>query len=1155
MAAPVDRRLLAHSRPARVHLALAGALGVCSAALVLAQAALLAYVISSAVMRHASAASLQRSLIALALVLCARALAGAGFELSGRLGAARVMSDVRGRLARRLLVTGPERRPRGLRTGELASTAVQGVDSLESYFAGYLPQLVLAATVPLAVLAYDAAIDPVSAGILAFTIPVLILFMVLIGKGAQAQARARWRALGLLGAHFLDVVQGLATLRAFGRERAQEDTLERVGESYRAETLGTLRIAFLSALVLELCAMLGTALVAATIGIQLVRGSLHLQAGLTVLLLAPELYAPLRGLGAQFHASADAGGAFERITESLEEERRPAPARAATPGPPSPALAPVRLEAVSLAYPGRERPALEHVDLELEPGKVTALVGPSGSGKSTLARLVLGLADPTSGRVSCGERDLRELDREAWRAQVAWVPQSPTLFGGTVAENVALYEPRASTEAIEAAVRDAGAQEFVAALPHGLRTRVGEGARRLSAGQAQRIALARALLARRALLVLDEPSAHLDEDAARRPRRDDRAPRARAHHAPDRAPSAARAHRAAHLRAARGHARRRRAPARAGARRAPRRAAGAQRGGRVSARSAIALAAGAPRSERTRLARSVAFAALAAGAAIALLATSGYLISRAAQRPEVLALMGAIVAVRAFGITRALARYAERLSSHDLALRQLARLRLRFYRALWPLVPAGLQRHSGDLLSRFVADVDTLQDLYPRVLIPALVSLLVIAGASLAAWLMLPAAGIALLASLALTALALPTLSAAAAARSARRQAPARARLASELVEGIDGAAELALAGRSREYERRLADSDARLARIVRGDALASAAASAAGSVLAGAGVLAVLLAGIPAVRSGALSGVLLAALVLLTLAAYDGVLTLGEAARRLRACSTAASRLHELGERAPEVSDPPHPRALPARARGEGALALERVSFAYAGEPPVLLSASLALNEGERVALCGPSGAGKSTIAELLVRFRDPQSGCVTLDGADVRELAQADVRAAVALCAQDCHLFNTSVRENLLLARRDATPELLMRALAAVELDGLVASLPQGLGTLVGQDGELLSGGQRRRLAFARALLSPARFIVLDEPTAHLDRALARRVLDRMLAYARTSGRSRGVLVITHDVDALSRGFDRVLELRAGELRELGARSGRSGAAPLAA
>ncbi len=481
----------------------------------MAQAALLAYVIARAVMHHATASSLAPALTALGIVLCARALAGGAFELSGRLGAIRVMSELRGRLVQRLLVSGPERRPRGLRTGDLAGTAVQGVDSLESYFAGYLPQLVLAAAVPLAVVGWAALLDPVTAAILALTVPVLVGFMVLIGKGAQAKARARWRALGLLGAHFLDVVQGLATLRAFGRERAQEDTLAAVGDRYRAETVATLRVAFLSALVLELCAMMGTALVAATIGVQLVRGTLGLQAGLTVLLLAPELYAPLRGLGAQFHSSADATSASERIHAALEEERAPRQlVRDSVRRVPSPRRSPVRLERVSYSYPQRERLALEQVDLELLPGEVTALLGPSGSGKSTLARLLLGLADPGAGRVSCAGVDLRELDREAWRAQIAWVPQRPTLFSASIGENIALYSPRAAAPQIWQAARSAGAEAFVRELPAGLHTRVGEGARRLSAGQAQRVALARAFLADRPLLILDEPSAHLDDDAA-----------------------------------------------------------------------------------------------------------------------------------------------------------------------------------------------------------------------------------------------------------------------------------------------------------------------------------------------------------------------------------------------------------------------------------------------------------------------------------------------------------------------------------------------------------------------------------------------------------------------------------------------------------------
>lgn len=513
MPAPVDRRLLGESRPARTHLLIAGALGACSAVLIVAQAALLAFVIERAAMDHATLASLRTQLIALAAVLCMRALAGGAFELSGRWGAVRIMSDLRGRLAHRLLLSSPERRPAAGRTGELANTAVQGVDALESYFAGYLPQLVLASLVPLAVIAWVIAIDPITAAILALTVPLLIAFMVLIGKGASAQARGRWQALALLGAHFLDIVQGLQTLRAYGREHAQERTLAEVGERYRSETMATLRVAFLSALVLELCAMIGTALVAATIGVQLVDGALGLQAGLTVLLLAPELYAPLRMVGQQFHASADASNASELMFEALDEPVAIARAREPVPTP-DPSRGAVRFENVAYEYPQRPGRVLSGLDLELEPGLTTALVGPSGAGKSTIATLLMRLADPTEGRITCDGVDLRALELERWRSQIAWVGQRPTLFTGTVAENIALYAPHASREQIERAARAVGAQELIRELPQGFDTPVGEGGRRLSAGQSQRLALARAFLADRPLLVLDEPTAHLDEDSA-----------------------------------------------------------------------------------------------------------------------------------------------------------------------------------------------------------------------------------------------------------------------------------------------------------------------------------------------------------------------------------------------------------------------------------------------------------------------------------------------------------------------------------------------------------------------------------------------------------------------------------------------------------------
>ena len=511
-----DRRLLRETRAGRGQLRLSGGLGLATAATVVAQAALLARLITGAAVHHETLADLSVPVAVLAGVIAARAVLAGAFEVSGRIGATRVMSELRGRLAEHLLLRSPVPRE-GERTGELAAAVVQGVESLEAYFAGYLPQLVLAAAVPLAVLVWVLPLDPIAAGVLALSIPILIVFMILIGQGAQAKARSRWRSLAVLSGHFLDVVRGLQTLRAYRREAAQADAIEQIGDRYREETMGTLRIAFLSALVLELCAMIGTAFVAATIGIQLDGGHLTLFAGLTVLLLCPELYGPLRAVGQQFHASADGLAAAERILAVLDEPTtlavQPSPRRR-SPQPLDPRTEAIRFEAVSFAYPDREGQVLESFELVLEPECTTALLGRTGTGKSTVAALVLRLIDPTGGRISCGAVDLRELHPDAWRRHVAWVPQRARLFSGTIADNIALGAPNAARGAILAAASEAGLDELLALAPDGLDTPVGEGGRGLSAGQAQRIALGRAFLRNAPLVVLDEPTAHLDAETA-----------------------------------------------------------------------------------------------------------------------------------------------------------------------------------------------------------------------------------------------------------------------------------------------------------------------------------------------------------------------------------------------------------------------------------------------------------------------------------------------------------------------------------------------------------------------------------------------------------------------------------------------------------------
>jgi thiol reductant ABC exporter CydD subunit len=504
----LDPRLFHRARTARSLLVADAILGVLMALLVLAQAVLLARVAARA-FEGASLDEVATPLVLFVGVVVARALGAWGFEVFGR----RAAGDVISQLRLDVVETRLRRRPTaldGVQSAEVATAAVSGVDALEATFARYLPQVVLAVVVPVAVLALVASIDLLAACVMLLTLPLVPVFMWLAGRYTERRARERWQALALLSNHFLDVVRGLPTLRAFNRSGAQAARIAEVSEEYRRTTMQTLRAAFLSGAILELAATLCIALVAVVVGVRLAEGGIGFEAALTVLVLAPELYLPLRSLAAQFHASADGAAVAERLLELSE-----APAlRSGTAPPPDPALVPIRFDRVSFAYPARDVEVLREVDLEIRPGETLAIVGPSGGGKSTLVSLLLRLDDPTSGRILVGDDELTLLDATGWRERTAFVPQRPTLFRGTVADNIRLGDVAADDERVREAAALAGAHEFVSLLPLGYETIVGDGGRQLSTGQRRRLALARAFLRDAPLVVLDEPTADLDSESA-----------------------------------------------------------------------------------------------------------------------------------------------------------------------------------------------------------------------------------------------------------------------------------------------------------------------------------------------------------------------------------------------------------------------------------------------------------------------------------------------------------------------------------------------------------------------------------------------------------------------------------------------------------------
>ena len=1080
---PVDPRVLPHLRPARWALAGVVAGSTAGGLLLVAQAFALARLVTAAV----GGEDLTGPGAWVLATFAARAATGWLTDRAAARAAGQVGTALRGRLTEAALALGGG--PSRHRTGELTVLLTRGVAAVEPYLTRYLPALVVAVVLPPATLLAMAWVDWPAALTAAVTLPLIPVFAVLVGLATRDRADRQWRLLSSLSGHFVDLVRGLPTLVAYNRAALQGDRIRVVTARYRDATLATLKVAFASSAVLELVATLSVALVAVLVGLRLATGGLDLETALVVLLLAPEAYWPLRRVGAEFHAAAEGTATFEAADALLRE----APVAVPRDGD---AMA---VEDLVVRYPDRDVPALDGVSATFPSRGLTAVTGPSGCGKSTLLAVLLGRLSPTAGTVTTPAAD-----------RIAWVPQRPWLMPASVRDNVRLGRPDATDAEVWAALEQVRLAHHVATLPGGLDTVLAEDGASFSAGERARRALARVVVSDRPWVLLDEPTAHLDEET------EQVVAETLVRLAVDRAVVVV-AHRPS-LVALADHVVALPAPA----------PAPAPEHGPIATRPSAAIPVSTPAikgspepaaSPRRRLALATLLGALAAASGVALTATAGWLIVRAAEQPPVLMLILAIVGVRTFGIARPVLRYAERLVGHAAALRMLAEERARVYDDLVPLVPGRLGPHRGDLLARVVDDVDAVLDEQLRVRLPVLTGALVVAGATVFTALVSPVAVLPVLGSALVGGAAALGLSWWTARRAEAAFVRERGALSALVGSVLDGAPDLVAwqaAGRAADAVRAVA---ARLARAAGRAAGGAALGRAVATLAAGVGVVAVL-----HVAAGTTSGPMLALLGLLPLALLDVLLPLADAGQLAVRTRAARERLAALACTEPAVTDPAEPVAA-----GPGRdLAVERVHAGW-GEEAVLRDVDLGLPAGSRVAVVGPSGSGKSTLVAVLLRFLDPQCGSVALDGRRLDRLALSDVRARIGLVDDDPHVFASTLRENLRLARPGADDAELLAALDRARLTPWVAQLPEGLDTFLGDGHADVSGGERARIGVARALLGDRRVLVLDEPTAHLDSGTAEALAADVLG---TSADGRSVVWVTHGRAGLDR-VDRVLRL----------------------
>ena len=1038
--------------------------------------------------------------------------------------------------------------------------------------ATYLPALAQTVVVPPVLLVVLAATDLLSAGLVAVTLPLVPVFLALVGLATRDGTADAARALDRLAAHVAELVRGLPVLVGLGRAADQVAALAELGQATRRRTLATLRLAFLSALVLELIATLSVALVAVTVGLRLVHGDLDLAVGLTALLLAPEAFAPLRALGTAHHAGEAAvlaaGEARAVLTTPTggpvagpgHDDPRGATGNGERPSAAEegddPRGAAVDVRGLAVRHPGRAVPALPPTDLVLEPGELVVLRGASGSGKSTLLAALTGGLDP-SAEVAGTITGV---------GAIALVPQHPRTTAPTVAGELRRHGAGSEAEALDALDRVGAAA--LAARTCGT----------LSPGELQRVAVARALVRVRRgarLLLLDEPTAHLDAVSADRvaaalaalrgtvtillvthdpalavladrtvtlsplARPAPRVPVAPATPAlpvtpsnPDPAGRQTPSDPAG-----------RQTPANPAGRQTPANPAGPQTPADPAGRQTPADTTTADTETvntatvdtatvgRPRLGWAVAAGTASAGAGVALTAVSGWLIVRAAEMPPILTLLVAIVGVRAFGLGRAALRWVERLTAHDAALRLAADLRVRVWRAL---AAQGLaaDRTPGSALARVVGDVGLVQDLSVRVLPPAAIAATVPALTLAALALISPAAAGAAGAVLAVAAALVLLVHRGIDAGAARTEGTLRVTALRDVTTALDGAADLRAHGLA-------AATAAELATVAGRRSAAAAAGARAGALGTGLVALGTGLAAVAATAVGVASGLGGPAVAVLGLAPLALTEPLGGLVSALQRRGVLADARARLGAvlAAPVPADPADPLPAPAAVRD---LAVIGLTAGWPGGPDVLRGLSAeASADGGWLVVRGPSGAGKSTFLAVLLAALRPRAGRYLEGGVDTARLTGDAVRSHAAWLPQEAHAFASTIHANLALAAPRgglAGPDgeaRMTAALTAAGLGPLLAGLPDGLDTPVGAGGTGLSGGERRRLAVARALLADRDVVLLDEPTAHLDPPTAAALLRDL----RAALAGRIVVCVTHD-DTVADPTDTVLHLGANQL-----------------